>query len=171
MSWQEKWNRVAAIWIVVVIIEAILVIAVLVSGISIRRELSSSMTPTITRGDLVVFAKTPVKDIQKGAVIAFADPLDHQITVMHQVVRVAHLSDGRIDLITQGRANPSVDPWILQYQGDMSLPQAVVVMPIALAVAIVLTPIAFGIILGVLGVVEGNRQRYRERERCMDVAG
>ena len=58
---------------------------------------SSSMEPTLHRGDLVLVLKVPFERVQKGDIVVFRDP-NNGVAVAHRVV--GRLEDGR--LLTKG---------------------------------------------------------------------
>lgn len=73
--------------------------------------LSSSMSPTIHAGDVVVVDGVSPEDVGEGDVITFEPPADHQIDanlVTHRVVEVVERDDGRY-FRTKGDANEEPD--------------------------------------------------------------
>ncbi len=74
--------------------------------------LSSSMSPAIHAGDVVVVNDVPAGDIEEGDVITFQPPAGHQLAdvnrVTHRVVGVTS-QDGERHFRTKGDANEEAD--------------------------------------------------------------
>ncbi|MFB6068367.1 MAG: signal peptidase I [Halobacterium sp.] len=73
--------------------------------------LSSSMSPTIHAGDVVVVDGVDPANVEEGDVITFEPPSDHQIDselVTHRVVEVVR-RDGELFFRTKGDANEEPD--------------------------------------------------------------
>jgi signal peptidase len=72
--------------------------------------LSGSMTPTFRIGDLVIEEPIPATAIRTGDIVTFRDPDNPARLLTHRVIRYRiHL--GRVDVVTRGDANVTVERW------------------------------------------------------------
>lgn len=79
--------------------------------------LSDSMTPTFSRGDLVISTTVPLDQLRVGQVVSFRIPVgDHRVE-SHRVIEI--VSGGGAPVVrTKGDANKAPDPWNAQLSGD-----------------------------------------------------
>ncbi|WP_435102389.1 signal peptidase I [Halarchaeum sp. P4] len=74
--------------------------------------LSSSMSPTIDAGDIIVVNSVDPQTLSEGDVITFQPPAGHQLAgvdrVTHRIVDVVH-QDGSLYFETKGDANEETD--------------------------------------------------------------
>ncbi len=163
MKMSRAWIGVLTSELLVILV----LVGLLMSGVlSIHREMTDSMYPTLQQGNLVVFAPVPASSLHAGDVIAFADPLEPRITIMHEVAHTSGVHDGQVSIITQGQANPSDDPWTLRYRAITQVSREILVIPSMLALAILCLPILIGLALGIVGVT--RHQGSEEAVRCAD---
>jgi signal peptidase len=78
--------------------------------------LSGSMQPAINAGDLALVVPQPVADVRPGQVIVYAIPIGDRHVEIHRVVHVSHGPLGT-DVVTEGDANSSPDPWTARLNG------------------------------------------------------
>lgn len=80
--------------------------------------LSGSMTPTFQVGDLVIEHPIPATDVRIGDVVTFRDPDESRRLLTHRVVHYrVHL--GRVDVVTRGDANVTVERWSIPSNGTV----------------------------------------------------
>lgn len=91
----------------------------------------SSMSPTINYGDAVLTYRVPFNSISSGDIIAFRNPNDPSITIIHRVVAVKD-AGGVIYFETKGdnnKTNPTIDPWNITSKYYLS--EVVLIIPYA----------------------------------------
>jgi signal peptidase I len=80
--------------------------------------LSGSMTPTFRVGDLVIEEPIAPTRIRIGDVVTFRDPDNPGRLLTHRVVHYrVHL--GRVDVVTRGDANVTVERWSIPANGTV----------------------------------------------------
>ena len=97
-------------WTAVVLVAVATLAVSWTAGWQLRSVDTGSMSPAIPAGSLAVV--TPAGDVGVGDVIAFADPTDRSITVVHRVVASIPSKSGEY-LRTQGDANRTPDPLLI----------------------------------------------------------
>jgi signal peptidase len=78
---------------------------------------SGSMTPNIMLGDIVIAREVPIESVRVGDVITFQQ---EGVIIVHRVIDIQN-NAGKVTFITQGDANDSSDPPVLQqfYKGKV----------------------------------------------------
>ena len=71
---------------------------------------SGSMEPAIATGDVVVGKRVEPRGIRVGDVVTFRDPKASGRSVTHRV-RSMRVRESRVELVTKGDANNSVERW------------------------------------------------------------
>ncbi len=90
--------------------------AVFSGAYQVRPVLSSSMTPHLPVGAVVITHRVPVSAVRAQDVIVFHDPYDTDKLVVHRVQDVTR--DGGATIVrTKGDANASPDPWAVSLLG------------------------------------------------------
>lgn len=82
--------------------------------------LSGSMTPTFRVGDLVIEQPIPATRIRIGDVVTFRDPDNAARLLTHRVVHY-RIHFGRVDVVTRGDANVTVERWSIPVNGTVGL--------------------------------------------------
>lgn len=109
-----SWAVVAALCLL-----AATVLALRVAGWQPRVVLSGSMEPALSRDDLIVVSREPVRDVRPGQVITFARPHHPGQTVTHRVVAIRRAPAGRLTVTTRGDANPAPERWSIPADGTV----------------------------------------------------
>lgn len=78
--------------------------------------MSGSMEPTIHVGDVVIDKKIPPLDARPGDVVTFSDPSGRHRLITHRV-RTIHARGSRVQVITKGDANNTVEHWNVPADG------------------------------------------------------
>lgn len=97
-------------------------VAVFSGAYQVRPVLSSSMTPKLPVGSVVITQRVPVASVHAGDVIVFHDPYTPAKLVVHRVTTLKR-ADGVTTITTKGDANPVADPWTVTLRGDTSYRQ------------------------------------------------
>lgn len=79
---------------------------------------SGSMTPTIETGDVVVTAPISPLEARVGDIVTFRDPEGGDHLYTHRV-RSVDRSGGRVDFVTRGDANNTVERWSIETGGKL----------------------------------------------------
>lgn len=89
-----------------------------VFGYQTYTMLTSSMSPGIQPGDVVVTDPTLVGEIEVGDIITYHIPVqDHRVET-HRIVEISRDPDGATAVRTKGDANDSADPWTAVLEGE-----------------------------------------------------
>ncbi|MDF9824913.1 signal peptidase I [Breznakia sp. PF5-3] len=72
--------------------------------------LSESMSPQISKGDLLIVEVRRPNEIKVGDIITYTASDDGEVTVTHRVVEIQDEASDNPIFITQGDANKSIDP-------------------------------------------------------------
>ncbi|WP_433674490.1 signal peptidase I [Microbacterium gorillae] len=102
----------AAMTVILVVVLAIAAAAIVVpalTGSTALTVLTSSMTPNLPPGTLIVVRPTDPDDIHPGDVVTYQLRSDEPEVVTHRVIQRTALADGQLIFITQGDANPMPD--------------------------------------------------------------
>lgn len=81
--------------------------------------LSGSMEPAIGTGDIVVVERISPPDARAGDVVTFSDPHSSARLITHRV-RSSRRHGRRIDFVTKGDANNTVERWRIPADGVIS---------------------------------------------------
>jgi signal peptidase len=116
--WLDRITIVAMIAVCLLAIGASAAVGLAVrSGYQVVIMQTSSMTPLIDPGDMVVMRPIPVEQIAVGDVISFDAPLGSDRLVTHRVVRIEESVDGPT-FARRGDQAGHDDPWLFNYAGD-----------------------------------------------------
>ncbi len=74
-------------------------------------DLTGSMEPTISPGDVVIDEQIAPTEARVGDIVTFRDPEQESKLLTHRVVSVKRLGDGRYAFVTQGDANNTQEHW------------------------------------------------------------
>lgn len=80
--------------------------------------LSGSMVPAIAAGDMVVAERIEAREARIGDVVTFADPNTDGKLITHRVGGIRHVGN-RIEFVTKGDANETVELWDTAAGGDL----------------------------------------------------
>lgn len=108
----RSWIVAVLSWTVILAVAAVLLAAVLVprlGGATPYTVLTSSMSPGLPPGTLVVIRPVPVEDIAVGSVITYQLESGKPTVVTHRVVGAAVDLRGERRFVTQGDANTVSD--------------------------------------------------------------
>lgn len=107
-------------WAIVVAgaILALLVAGPLVVGDHPHTDLSGSMEPTISPGDVVINEEIEPWEARAGDIVTFRDPQDASKMLTHRVVRTRD-TGSHIWFVTQGDANNTREHWRVGATGQI----------------------------------------------------
>lgn len=111
------WRRVATVaaTVVFLLVLAPLLVAAVPQAVGASHSyvvLSSSMTPTVEAGDMVIVDDRAPTAIEGGDIISYRAPEEEKAIVTHRVVEVVK-RDGKRLFRTKGDANEEVDPYLV----------------------------------------------------------
>lgn len=104
--------------------------------------LTSSMSPAIDAGDVIVNTPLALADVRVGHVLTYHIPVDDRRVVSHRVVEVQRPGPGIVNIRTKGDANAAVDPWTAALTGDTVWQVRAVVPKAGTAIRGLRTPLA-----------------------------
>ena len=109
------------VWAVMVtgVLLALLVAGPLALGDHPATDLTGSMEPTISPGDVVIDEQIAPTEAEVGDIITFRDPEQQSKMLTHRVVSVKPLRGGRYAFVTQGDANNTQEHWRLPTDGQI----------------------------------------------------
>lgn len=82
-------------------------------------DLTGSMEPTISPGDVVIDEQIAPTEARVGDIITFRDPEQQSKLLTHRVVSSKRLRDGRYAFVTQGDANNTQEHWLVPTDGQI----------------------------------------------------
>lgn len=132
---------------------------------------SGSMTPELQVYDvLIVQGHEPFEDIEKGDIIVFNRPSDHNRVIVHRVVSI--IDDDPITLRTKGDSNPSSIPGTdfpiteEEYIGKVvyTLPQ------VGYVTQLLKPPINYVIIVVVIGIMIVKQLTKKKKEKDLTIS-
>ena len=82
-------------------------------------DLSGSMEPVISPGDVVVDEQIAPTAAKVGDIVTFRDPEQQSKLLTHRVVSKRRLKDGRFAFVTQGDANNTQEHWRVPADGQI----------------------------------------------------
>lgn len=94
-------------------------VAVFSGAYQVRPVLSSSMTPKLPVGSVVITERVPVTSVRAHDVIVFHDPYNPSKLVVHRIATIQR-DGGATTITTKGDANAVPDPWKVNLRGDTS---------------------------------------------------
>ena len=98
---------------------ALLIAGPLVFGDHPHTDLTGSMEPTISPGDVVIDEEIPPTEAQVGDIVTFRDPEQQSKMLTHRVASTRTLKDGRVAFVTQGDANNTQERWRVPADGQI----------------------------------------------------
>ena len=97
---------------------ALLIAGPLVVGDHPHTDLSGSMEPTISPGDVVINEQIEPWEAQVGDIVTFRDPQDPSKLLTHRVVATKD-TGSHIAFVTQGDANNTQEHWRVPATGEV----------------------------------------------------
>lgn len=82
-------------------------------------DLTGSMEPTISPGDVVINEEIAPTEARVGDVVTFRDPEEQSKMLTHRIVSMRPLKDGRYAFVTQGDANNTQEHWRVPADGQI----------------------------------------------------
>ena len=98
---------------------ALLIAGPLALGDHPQTDLTGSMEPTISPGDVVIDEQISPAEAQVGDIVTFRDPEQQSKLLTHRVVSVRRVKDGRLAFVTQGDANNTQEHWRVRTDGQI----------------------------------------------------
>ena len=98
---------------------ALLIAGPLALGDHPQTDLTGSMEPTISPGDVVINEQISPASAEVGDVVTFRDPEQQSKLLTHRVVSKRRLKDGRFAFVTQGDANNTQEHWRVPADGQI----------------------------------------------------
>ena len=98
---------------------ALLIAGPLALGDHPATDLTGSMEPTISPGDVVINEEIPPTAAKAGDIVTFRDPEQQSKLLTHRVVSMRRLKSGRLAFITQGDANNTQEHWRVPTDGQI----------------------------------------------------
>jgi signal peptidase len=155
-------------WAVVVtgVLLALVLAGPLALGDHPHTDLSGSMEPVISPGDVVMDEQIAPTEAKVGDIVTFRDPEDQAKLLTHRVVSV-HRSGSRLAFVTQGDANNTQEHWRVPADGQIA--RVIYTVPWVGHLAVLAkTKLGWVILIGVpllLIAVEEMRKIWRPRRR------
>jgi signal peptidase I len=109
--------------------------------------LTSSMSPEIDPGDVVVVTPIEVSEVTEGMVITYHQPVEDHSVVTHRVVSVRAGADGSVQVRTKGDANTAIDPWTATLEGDTAYQLRVVIPELGHVIQALRAPVVAPVLL------------------------
>ncbi|HEV7148838.1 MAG TPA: signal peptidase I [Pedococcus sp.] len=94
-------------------------VAVFSGAYQVRPVLSSSMTPKLPLGGVVITQRVPVTSVHAGDIIVFHDPYIPAKLIVHRIATLTRTA-GVTTIQTKGDANRVADPWTVTLRGNTS---------------------------------------------------
>jgi signal peptidase I len=98
---------------------ALLIAGPLVFGDHPATDLTGSMEPTISPGDVVINEEIAPREAEVGDIVTFRDPEEQSKLLTHRVVSIRPAKDGRYAFVTQGDANNTQEHWRVPADGQI----------------------------------------------------
>jgi signal peptidase len=98
---------------------ALLIAGPLALGDHPHTDLTGSMEPTISPGDVVIDEQIAPTAARVGDIVTFRDPEEQSKLLTHRVVSVRRVKDGRLAFVTQGDANNTQEHWRVPADGQI----------------------------------------------------
>ena len=98
---------------------ALLIAGPLALGDHPATDLTGSMEPTISPGDVVINEEIAPTEAKVGDIVTFRDPEEQSKMLTHRVVAKRRLKDGRFAFVTQGDANNTQEHWEVPADGQV----------------------------------------------------
>ncbi len=98
---------------------ALLIAGPLALGDHPQTDLTGSMEPTISPGDVVINEQIAPAEAKVGDIVTFRDPEQQSKLITHRVVSMERLKGGRLAFVTQGDANNTQEHWRVPADGQI----------------------------------------------------
>jgi signal peptidase len=98
---------------------ALLIAGPLALGDHPATDLTGSMEPTISPGDVVINEEISPTEATVGDIVTFRDPEQQSKMITHRVVSIQSVNDGRYAFVTQGDANNTQEHWRVPADGQI----------------------------------------------------
>lgn len=82
-------------------------------------DLTGSMEPTISPGDVVIDEEISPTEAKVGDIVTFRDPEQQSKLLTHRVVSISAAKHGRYAFVTQGDANNTQEHWRVPADGQI----------------------------------------------------
>jgi signal peptidase len=146
---------------------ALLIAGPLALGDHPATDLTGSMEPTISPGDVVINEEIAPAEAQVGDIVTFRDPEQQSKMLTHRVVSIRPAKDDRFAFVTQGDANNTQEHWRVAADGQIG--RVVYTVPWVGNIAVFArTRLGMGLLVGVpllLILIEEMVRIWRPRER------
>ena len=145
---------------------ALLIAGPLVVGDHPHTDLTGSMEPAISPGDVVIDEQIAPWEAKVGDIVTFRDPQDESKLLTHRVVKTKD-TGSHIKFVTQGDANNTQEHWQVSATGEIA--RVVYTVPWVGHLAVFArTKIGWGLLIGVpllLILIEELVRIWRPRPR------
>src|ERR1700760_810697 len=84
-----------------------------------QTDLTGSMEPTISPGDVVINEQIAPAEAKVGDIVTFRDPEQQSKLLTHRVVARRRIGGGRFAFVTQGDANNTQEHWRVPADGQI----------------------------------------------------
>jgi signal peptidase I len=127
---------------------ALLIAGPLAFGDHPATDLTGSMEPTISPGDVVINEQIAPAEAKVGDIVTFRDPEEQSKMLTHRVVAVRPVKEGRYAFVTQGDANNTQEHWRVPADGQIG--RVVYTVPWVGNIAVFArTKLGMGLLIGV----------------------
>ena len=119
---KKVWDTFSTILVAIVVVLAVMLVGVRLTGIQVFTVLSGSMEPTYHTGSLLYVKSVDYTEIEAGQVITFM--LDEDTIATHRVVEVVpdEEDESVIRYRTKGDANDAEDGSLVHYKNVIGTP-------------------------------------------------
>ena len=119
---KKVWDTFSTILVAIVVVLAVMLVGVRLTGIQVFTVLSGSMEPTYHTGSLLYVKSVDYTEIEAGQVITFM--LDEDTIATHRVVEVIpdETDESVIRYRTKGDANEAEDGSLVHYKNVIGTP-------------------------------------------------
>jgi signal peptidase I len=98
---------------------ALLIAGPIALGDHPHTDLTGSMEPVISPGDVVVDEQIAPTEAKVGDIVTFRDPEEQTKLLTHRVVGMRRIAGGRLAFVTQGDANNTQEHWRVPADGQI----------------------------------------------------
>jgi signal peptidase I len=145
---------------------ALLIAGPLALGDHPATDLTGSMEPTISPGDVVINEEIAPTEAKVGDIVTFRDPEQQSKLLTHRVVAIKPLKNGHYAFVTQGDANNTQEHWRVPTDGQIG--RVVYTVPWVGNIAVFArTRLGMGLLIGIpllLILLEEMFKIWRPRE-------
>jgi len=142
-----KWTGIAMSIAAIALMAGILILPHFF-GWSTHTVLSSSMSPALHRGDVIMIQPVAHETIKAGDIITYGSPLDGKL-VTHRVIEI---EENSLYFKTQGDANEDPDPYFVPCQNIAGKVRFHIPL-LGYMTHFVKTPLGFILMLGIPGLI------------------